>query len=175
LNSLPTIRFSAAAAGGLESGATALALGGTACSVFVVGTWQSASASFGRLVNFGVSGQPEYNTPTSWSMMRDGTNQNFEIDRVNSLCITSMTYNAPLRMGAIFDGGKVTVYKNNVGGTPAASSGTFLATGKLNVGKYDAGVSHFDGDVSEIIICASALSPSDLAALDAYFFAKWGF
>jgi hypothetical protein len=77
----------------------------------------------------------------------------------------SVTASTETRMGMIFDGTNATPYKNNVAGSTNALNFNWASPGTFAVGSGSGG---WDGEIREIIVTNTALSPGDRASLDAY-------
>jgi hypothetical protein len=72
---------------------------------------------------------------------------------------------------------QIEIFRNGVGGGAAAVGGTPVSGPmSLNVGNFDQTLAGFywGGDLSEIIIYDSALSPANQVLVEAYYLSRWG-
>jgi hypothetical protein len=174
LNGRPTLDF-IAANDVLISATDALDVGGTALSTFTVATLDVGAAAHARLLSFLGSGDAnDFGFATSACLIiENDQTQAIATHRQGYLGITSITYGTVYALGSIYDGVNATVYVNNSGSSPAASSGTFASTGTLRIGQGSGGEA-WDGFCSEVVIVKKALSSDERNALHAYLAARWG-
>lgn len=173
-NSQKTISFNSASAQYLEN--TSFPMGtGTTGSAFAAASINSGSGSYGRLISYIAGGQAQDydNTGSASLILRRVSNQEIGMYRNSNQCLQNITYDAPSRLGGIFDGSNQISYVNNVAGSGSAQTNAWgTSPGTLRVGM--AGGAAFKGNISEIIVTNSALSSGDRSSLDSYLTAKWG-
>ena len=144
-------------------------LTGTACTISVVAA-QANTLQYKNLVGYRASGQAHhYDNAASASLLLSNAGANsIGAGRNGALEWVTDTANTLFCATVVFDGTNVTVYRDNVVGTPTASTGTFGPSGTLDIGWVLDGVNSADawaGPVMEVLIFPSALGASDLAAL----------
>lgn len=164
-----------------------IGISGTKAAMFVVGQMNSAVPSYGRCVGYAKEGDAgDWSSVGSASFIMQSSSSNICAMRSEvNLATKSVTVDAPRRFGCVFDGTNVTMYENNVAGTPVANNGTFSSPGTLMVSTmlYDTYLSgegqyqQWDGLISEIVVVGNnhLVTEAERNALDAYFVDFWGF
>jgi hypothetical protein len=146
-----------------------------AISVFVVGTMDSGTPTFGRMVTYRADGDSADTGANSCIFLLRNSGSN-EIHSYRNFAFKSnkaISLSTAYSMGSIYDNSDNTVYVDNAAGTPVSSSGSFGTPGKLLVGgSFDAG-ELWVGIVQEIIIADKALNSTERSDLQSYVAAKW--
>ena len=121
----------------------------------------------------------DYYTPTSMIGIQFQNSTTISAYHNNAVATQSYAAGGWIRVGSIYDGTNpttgFTAYVNGVGGTPVApGSGTLGSPGCIVATKTSAWANAMPGKIAELVVVNDVLSPTDIAALDAYFTAKWG-
>lgn len=169
-NGLPCVEYSSAANQALRTTYDTVAIGtGNTASIFMVGTFNTGATSGGP----GIVGNGQTNPAVDVNSGGFGFNAagtKFDCrhafdDRGDTTASLDTNY----RFGLILDGTNVTLYLNNVAGTPAALSWSWTSPGGFwltNTG--------FAGKIAECCFFNDDLSSGDRNSLDSYFTTKWG-
>jgi hypothetical protein len=183
LNGKPTITFVAASSQYLGMG-TGTAMGtGTSGSGFAIGTMNTGTNSFGRLVTYAPPAAGDGTTGGFIYVFRATATNAIEATKgptVVTAAGAAVSLATETRFGAIANGTTITSYINGAAaGTPGSGSNSFISGGCIFVGtNVGSGCSpstggEWDGNVSEIVITNTAMSSTDIANLDAYLAARW--
>jgi hypothetical protein len=178
LDGQPAVLFDAGTTTYMATATDSVAMGSvTTSSAFAVAQLNTASVSFGRLVTYTGTGEAQdyNNNGSAIYLLRNATNNQFCSHRNgNTYGTTNISLDTSYSMGSIWDGTNVTTYLDNVAGTPAANTMTFVSPGRINVGADNGSLSAWEGPVSEVVITKTALDATARNNLLAYFQSKWG-
>jgi hypothetical protein len=183
LNGKPAVTFVAANSQLLRS-AAGVAMGtGAAGSGFAIGTMNTGTNSSGRLISYAPPSASDTGSGGYQPVLRVSTT-NF----INTFKggIQVATPFAPVslatetRFGGIADGNIIQSYINGVAaGSTGSGSNAFISAGYIavggptNSGGVTGGANYWDGNISEIVITNQAMTPTDVAKLDAYLVKRW--
>jgi len=172
LNSLPVVSFASAHLQSFVTAANAVALGVATASVFGVYRYNVAG-TFGRFFNFIGTGQAhDYDNNSSFVSFINGSTS-VGISSNSNASIGPTALNTWFEFGGIFDGANITAYINNSAQAPAAFAGTLGAAGTSALGCDFVNDGQLDGDIAEVFLTNTALSPTDIGNIHTYFQSKW--
>ena len=175
INGLPVLYFDGAN-DSLTSGGSAYGNTGGLVTAFVVQRRTADAANYGRSVSFG-DGTGDYGSASNWCVDNGGNGTTFYVERTSghgqgSLPVVNTTYMTEV----VFDGTNCTSYLN---GVQAGSS--FASTGNFNISRTVVGAGwdgsaenwRFTGDIAEVLVYNSVLTPEERLATEAYLNGKW--
>lgn len=97
----------------MVSGTDAIDLGTGAASAFFMSIiLRNTTESYGRILGFVFASGDDIGTP-SFSIVRDDTNDVFELYSNGPVCTFSATYDTPIRLALVADGANARFYINN--------------------------------------------------------------
>jgi hypothetical protein len=179
----PTIEFIASSLTGCISAAGVVFGTGVSASGFFAGTMTSSASSFANAMN--------YCGPSSSACNSSGdVNFAFRDNSTDALCpgkgaisgagCPSISLSTLIRFGSVANGSTLTPYLNGVAGTAGSGSDNAANSGCVSIGNGAAncvyngnGFNSWDGAISEIVIYNTALTPTQISQLDAYFTSRW--
>jgi hypothetical protein len=174
LGGLPTVSFNHAK--WLKTVDDAVSLGGDILAAFLVCT-AGGTNSYNRLCTFigSTTSGNDADVKSGITLIQNFNTFNITGFRSGGLKNdTLMTEDQIYRLGGVFDGSNHTIYLDNSGQTPAATTGTFDTLGAFHIGGEPDPSTGWDGLVSEVVITNAAPDAGQRDDLDAYFVDKWG-
>jgi hypothetical protein len=183
LNGKPTVTFAQSNTEFLIT-AVGVAMGtGVSGSAFAIGTMNTVTASFGRLVTYAPPSAADNATGGYTFLFRQSTNNFIETEKGITVVVGSpyaaVSLATETRFGGIANGTTIQNYINGVAaGTAGSGSTAYISGGYIAIGTAissggSAPSALWDGNLSEIIITNNAMSPTNIALLDAYLAARW--
>lgn len=149
---------------------------GNTLSWFVLGTIQSDSDSYGRLLSFGDSAQYDFDSTLRLNAgSREATTNELIMYRTQYVARDMFfTYSTPFILSSILDGTNNTPFLNGTAGTGASSSGNFgFNTFGLSA-SFGLNVQRNKGFLFEVIVFSSVLTSSQRQQIEGYLAWKWG-
>ena len=153
---------------------------GATVSGFVVGTMNSATATYGRMIALGNNpGNDDSGTLQCPFLLRHVGNQAFSTRRFQTdRTYSSYTYNAPFLASIIYDGTNGNLYVNGSTIVQFGSTGNFgYSNYSVGCGIYSISANTVDtwtGFVGEVILYRSALTTPQQQQVEGYLAQKWG-
>jgi hypothetical protein len=183
LNGKPTVNFVALSSQNLRT-AVGVAMGtGVSGSAFAIGTMNTGTNSFGRLVTYAPPSAADNSAGGFTYLFRQSTTNFFETEKGITVVVGSpyaaVSLATETRFGGIANGTTIQSYVNGAtagtagSGSIAFTSGGYIALGSSIASGGGTGAALWDGNISEIIITNNAMSSGDIALLDAYLAARW--
>lgn len=151
---------------------SAVDLSGTTVSVWVL-VKQTGGPS-GRVVSYNISASDTGATAfIAAYFASDTTPTAYQNGNKSTGTVVDESWNT---LCSVWDGTNNTLYINNVGQTPVASTPTFAASGLITVGDKDpaGGSNGLTGAFAEIVIVKGVMSSTDRSNMASYSLAKWG-
>ena len=152
---------------------------GATVSGFVVGTMNSATATYGRMIALGNNpGNDDSGTLQCPFLLRHIGNQAFSTRRFQTnYTYSSYTYDAPFLASIIYDGTNGNLYVNGSTIVQFGSTGNFgYSNYSVGCGIYSISANTIDtwtGFVGEVILYRSALTSIQQQQVEAYLAKKW--
>ena len=153
---------------------------GATVSGFVVGTMNSATATYGRMIALGNNpGNDDSGTLQCPFLLRHIGNQAFSTRRFQTnYTYSSYTYDAPFLASIIYDGTNGNLYVNGSTIVQFGSTGNFgYSNYSVGCGIYSISANTVDtwaGFVGEVILYRSALTTPQRQQVEGYLAWKWG-
>ena len=153
---------------------------GATVSGFVVGTMNSATATYGRMIALGNNpGNDDSGTLQCPFLLRHIGNQAFSTRRFQTnYTYSSYTYDAPFLASIIYDGTNGNLYVNGSTIVQFGSTGNFgYSNYSVGCGIYSISANTVDtwaGFVGEVILYRSALTNTQRQQVEGYLAWKWG-
>ena len=153
---------------------------GATVSGFVVGTMNSATATYGRMIALGNNpGNDDSGTLQCPFLLRHIGNQAFSTRRFQTnYTYSSYTYDAPFLASIIYDGTNGNLYVNGSTIVQFGSTGNFgYSNYSVGCGIYSISANTVDtwaGFVGEVILYRSALTNTQRQQVEGYLSWKWG-
>ena len=153
---------------------------GATVSGFVVGTMNSATATYGRMIALGNNpGNDDSGTLQCPFLLRHIGNQAFSTRRFQTnYTYSSYTYDAPFLASIIYDGTNGNLYVNGSTIVQFGSTGNFgYSNYSVGCGIYSISANTVDtwtGFVGEVILYRSALTSIQQQQVEGYLAWKWG-
>jgi hypothetical protein len=156
--------------GGSSALSGTLSIGGTQVSVWAL--VRATSTSSGRVAGYGVAGSDTGATAFIAAYFASTTDvRGYNNGDKSTGTVSNATWNT---IASIWDGTNHTLYINNTGGTPVASTPTFAASGQFTLFNATNFGNELVGDIAEIVVVKGAMSSTDRSNMAAYSLAKWG-
>jgi hypothetical protein len=151
-------------------------MSGDVVSIFMAGQLTTGAGSYARAVSYSNTSVDYTGSNNGAWFSRDGTSDALSGYRNGAIGTKAVTLDAPFRGGSVFDGTNHTMYVNNSGGTPVASTGTWASAATIMLGAMaQPGTSDFfKGKIAEIFIFKSAPDSTTRTNIDNYLKARWG-
>jgi hypothetical protein len=149
---------------------------GNTLSWFVLGTIQSDSDSYGRLLSFGDAAQYDFDSTLRLNAgAREALTNELIMYRTQFLARDMFfTYSIPFMLSSILDGTNNTPFLNGTAGTGASSSGNFgFNTFGLSA-SFGLNVQRNKGFLFEVIVFSSVLTSTQRQQIEGYLAWKWG-
>jgi hypothetical protein len=182
LNGKPTVTFVAASGQVLRS-AAGVAMGtGAAGSGFAIGTMTTNTNSSGRLISYAPPSAADTASGGFQPVLRPGTTNFINTFKggIQDTTNAPVSLSTETRFGGVADGNIIQSYVNGLAaGSPGSGSNAFISGGYIavgggtNSGGATGGANYWDGNISEVVITNQAMTPTDIAKLDAYLVKRW--
>ena len=181
LNSKPTLVFNAASHNGMITAAGVAWGTGTSGSAFFIGTMTTNTNAFGRALAYVGPSSADVSTGSFIPVIRNNATSATYAEKgatTNNATPSSVSLATEARFGGVANGSTVNSYINGVAGTSAAVTDSAISAGYIGVGTSVGsggvlGTVSWDGAISEIIFTKDAMTPTNIALLDAYLVARW--
>jgi hypothetical protein len=155
--------------------ATAVSLGGTTLTAFLLGRIDGALNANGRILAFQATGDAtDWQLVSSAVILQGMSTTELETYRAGRKATGVPPLDFPVRLGSIFNG---THHNMHIEGTPqtqVASTGTFGSTGTLGLGASPTGGNNIGNLlVAETIVVKRSPTAPELAQLNSYLESRW--
>jgi hypothetical protein len=178
LNSMPTLR--SAGSGRLLTATLSGFAGTNNLWAFAVGTMDSVTSSFGRLVSFSNGATQDFNNIASTSLLIRSAATNAMVSYRNGIALNSLavSLSAPMIVGSQFNSSGNTFYVNGTGSalnTSGGAIGNFATAPRISLFYHGgSGDSPWTGNLSELVLGDTALSTANRQLIEGYLAWKWG-
>jgi len=152
--------------------------GASACSVFVVMRWdETLSDAYARIFSFWDADYANgYGNANSFIIQRENLTSNIQFGGNSAYTSTTVTDDTNYRLGGVWDGSNVTLYKNNVASTPTSKSMTLSGPATIRISKEGSGggTAYVSGIYAEVFVLKKAPDSTERSTIDSYFTTTWG-
>jgi hypothetical protein len=173
-NSLPTIKGLASSFQRLRTtGNVSGFSGGSSLWGIAVGTMESGTSSFGRLLSFGAVGVNDFNNAARTALiLRNGAANQLQAFRNAGLSTANISLDTPSIFGSVFNGTNHIFYLDGTAASAVSSTGNFTSTPQLTIFN-DSSSAGWTGKCSEFILGDTTLSSADRERIEGYLAHKW--